>query len=344
MDQQSADSFRFLMLSSPLTNGENFALADRDVGDVARKLSMIWNMYDFFTMYAEVDGWEYDGTLTDPLADLTNPLDIWVVSRLHQLVAEVEERLEAYDLQGALRPILPFIDDASNWYVRRSRRRFWKSEDDDDKAMAYRTLHYVLVRLAYVLAPFTPFLAEELYHNLTGDEESIHLKDWLPAGQVDELVMNEMDEVREYVNQGLSLRAKAGLKVRQPLASITVPRLGEHVDFVSILQDEVNVKEVKTGSEVVIDQTLTPELKREGMMREVVRHVQSARKGAGLQVDDRIALMLSSTDKELTQALKEHRDAIMTETLATSLNDAPDGEVQTVTVDGVELVLSLHKA
>ncbi|MFZ2546155.1 MAG: isoleucine--tRNA ligase, partial [Candidatus Saccharimonas aalborgensis] len=247
MDKFSADSLRYLLLSSPLLSGEDFALQDKEVGDVARKLSMIWNMYDFFTMYAEVDGWEFEGEISDPLESLKNPLDIWIVSRLHQLVTEVEKQMDGYNLPDAMSPILPFIDDASNWYVRRSRRRFWKSEDDGDKNDAYRTLHYMLVHLAYVLAPFTPFLAEELYHNLTGDDESIHLKDWLPAGRVDELVMNDMETVRGYVNEALSLRAKAGLKVRQPLASVTVPSLGEHVDFASILTDEVNVKEVKTG-------------------------------------------------------------------------------------------------
>ena len=133
MDKFSADSLRFLLLSSPLLNGEDFALHDKDVGDVARKLSMIWNMYDFFTMYAEVDGWEFNGELKDPLGELTNPLDIWIVSRLHQLVAEVERHMDTYNIPDALSPILPFLDDASNWYVRRSRRRFWKSEDDSDK-------------------------------------------------------------------------------------------------------------------------------------------------------------------------------------------------------------------
>ncbi len=342
MDQYSADSFRFLMLSSPLTNGENFALADKDVGDIARKLSMICNMYDFFTMYAEVDGWEYDGQLVDPIKTLANPLDIWIVSRLHQLVTEVEERTEAYDLQGALRPILPFLDDASNWYVRRSRRRFWKSEDDADKNDAYKTLHYVLVRLAYILAPFTPFLAEELYHNLTGDDESIHLKDWLPAGQINELVMNDMDTVRDYVNQGLSLRVKAKLKVRQPLASVTVPSLGEHVDFTPILLDELNVKAVKQGKEVAIDETLTPELRREGLAREVIRFVQNARKQAGLNVDDRIVLQLTTTDQELQRAIDEYREVIAAETLTEQWADN-DGHHETANVDGAGLNISLQK-
>jgi isoleucyl-tRNA synthetase len=347
MDQYSADSLRFLLLSSPLLNGEDFALQDKEVGDVARKLSMVWNMYDFFTMYAEVDGWEFDGKLHDPIEEATNPLDIWIISRLHQLVADVEKNMDTYNIPDAMSPILPFLDDASNWFVRRSRRRFWKSEDDDDKQLAYRTLHYVLVRLAYVLAPFTPFLAEELHHNLTGDKESIHLKDWISAGHVNELVTNDMETVRDYVNQGLSLRAKAGLKVRQPLASVTVPSLGEHVEFGSILQDELNVKEVKVGSEVVIDEKLTPELKREGLMREVIRHVQSARKAARLNVDDRIKFGLTAPlNSELMKAIHKHISTIEAETLGTfKLDEGTELLYETtVKVEGEELIISLQKA
>jgi isoleucyl-tRNA synthetase len=345
MDKFSADSLRFLLLSSPLLNGEDFALQDKEVGDVARKLSMIWNMYDFFTMYAEVDGWEYKGELTDPLEELKNPLDIWIVSRLHQLVANIEKNMDEYDIPNAINPILPFLDDASNWYVRRSRRRFWKSEDDGDKNDAYRTLHYVLVRLSYALAPFTPFLAEELYHNLTGDKESVHLKDWLPAGRVNQLVMDDMEAVRSYVNEGLSLRAKAGLKVRQPLVSVTVPTLGEHLDFEPILLDELNVKTVKQGKEVAIDENITPVLKREGLMREVIRHVQAARKKAGLNIDDRIVLGLKTDDELLTKAIDEHAEVIEAETLALKLGPiSNDGFSETVKVEGAILTVWLKRA
>lgn len=406
MDKFSADSLRFLLLSSPLLNGEDFALHDKDVGDVARKLAMIWNMYDFFTMYAEVDGWEFDGELIDPLSGqaisgdegfafpakrgqerqldqlaaerpettdiatvvnvVTNPLDIWIVSRLHQLVAEVEKNMDAYNIPDALSPILPFLDDASNWYVRRSRRRFWRSskgaagaEDDGDKNDAYRTLHYVLVRLSYILAPFTPFLAEELYHNLTGDNESIHLKDWLPAGEINQNVMVDMEAAREYVNQGLSLRAKVGLKVRQPLQKVVLQ--GNHLNnfYKDILKDELNVKDVifnvtlkvadsvihVTSENVTLQTEITPELKREGLMREIIRHVQSARKKAGLQVDDRIELNITSDDPEITQAVDAHADVIESETLAVKLGSAADDMFkQEVKVDGKDAVIFLKKA
>ena len=361
MNKTSADSFRFLMLSSPLTNGENFALADKDVMDVARKLGMIWNMYDFFTMYAEVDGWEFNGDLSDPLHDLTNPLDIWIVSRLHQLITEVERGLDNYNLQDATKPILPFLDDASNWYVRRSRRRFWKSEDDSDKNDAYRTLHYVLVRLSYMLAPFTPFLAEELYHNLTGDNESIHLKDWLPAGEIDNSMLRDMNALRTAVNDGLSKRASEGIKVRQPLASVKLINTisqdtpAEVAQFlIDIAKDELNVKsvEIVTDSEsesaqpsVVYDLTITPELKREGLMREIVRHVQSARKQAGLQIDDRIVLSISSDDSEISQAIDDFADVIKSETLAVELNYAVDeSEKYDAKIEGKLVEISLKKA
>ena len=370
MDKFSADSLRFLLLSSPLLNGEDFALHDKDVGDVARKLSMIWNMYDFFTMYAEVDGWEFDGELKDPLGELTNPLDIWIVSRLHQLVAEVERHMDAYNIPDALSPILPFLDDASNWYVRRSRRRFWKSEDDGDKNDAYRTLHYVLVRLGYILAPFTPFLAEELYRNLTGDNESIHLKDWLTAGAVNDQVLADMSRTRELINNGLSLRMKqdehqVSIKVRQPLqcAAYAGAKLAEYYE--QIMAEELNVKEIrwiesldehladydvtegviKPESWVEISKHLTPELKREGLMREVIRHVQSARKKAGLQVDDRIELGITSSDSEITQSVDMFADTIKAETLAVKLGSAADdmGKYD-VKVDGKPVEIYLKKA
>ena len=366
MDKFSADSLRFLLLSSPLLNGEDFALHDKDVGDVARKLSMIWNMYDFFTMYAEVDGWEFSGELKDPLGELTNPLDVWIVSRLHQLVAEVERHMDTYNIPDALSPMLPFLDDASNWYVRRSRRRFWKSEDDGDKNDAYRTLHYVLVRLSYILAPFTPFLAEELYRNLTGDNESIHLKDWLTVGAVNDQVLADMYRTRELINNGLSLRMKqdehqVSIKVRQPLqcAAYAGAKLAEYYE--QIMAEELNVKEIrwiesldehladyevaegaiKPESWIEISKQLTPELKREGLMREVIRHVQSARKKAGLQVDDRITLQLMTHDEQLRQAIDEHAELIAAETLATF--GQGDAYSTTVTIEGAELQITLQR-
>jgi isoleucyl-tRNA synthetase len=358
MDLYSADALRYLLMSSPVMNGEDFALQDKDVLDVQRKLAMIWNMYDFFTTYAEVDNWEWNGTLEDPSEELTNPLDLWVVSRLHQLMAHVTKHMDDYNIPEALSDILPFLDDASNWYVRRSRRRFWKSGDDADKQAAYKTLHYVLTKLSLVMAPFTPFLAEELFLKLTGGElgESVHLLNWPVPGAVDEEVLTDMAKTRRVVEQGLSLRmvkdeTQEMIKVRQPLTSLdyTGRKLPEFLE--SIIAEEVNVKQVTNSSVeqdpfgVSLDKTLTPELKREGMMREVIRNVQQARKAAGLQVDDRISLHLTAEAEELSQALQEHKQTILDETLSVGLVDTPqDHYATTVKVDGAELQISLAKA
>ncbi len=343
MDKFSADSFRFLLISCPLLNGEDFSLQDKDVSDVARKLSMIWNMYDFFTMYAEVDKWEFNGDLSDPSEQLTNPLDQWIVSRLHQITAEIEKYMDVYDLPNAMKPILPFIEDASNWYVRRSRRRFWKSGDDTDKNNAYTTLHYVLTQLSIVMAPFTPFLSEELYQKMTGGE-SVHLLDWPNAGKTNELVVADMETVREYVNQGLSIRAKEHQKVRQPLASVTVPTMGKVVDFTDILTEELNVKKVNIGSEFALDLKLTPELISEGLAREVIRHIQSARKDAGLNIDDRIELVLLTDNAELKQAIRENKKVIVDETLAVNLSESGEKSYKAdVKIDNVTMTVSLQK-
>jgi len=346
MDQYSADSLRFLLLTSPLLNGEDFALHDKDVSDVARKLSMIWNMYDFFTMYASVDGWEFNGELKDPSKNLENPLDKWIVSRVHELRNEITENMNVYNIPRALEGVLPFLDDASNWFVRRSRRRFWKSENGTDKLQAYQTLHYVLSYLALILAPFVPFLAEELWGKMVGDG-SVHLKDWPEAGEIDESLLAEMAEVRGYVNEALALRAKNSVKIRQPLASVKVPQNAKSFDFTPILMEELNVKNVEFGVEgVEFDFELTPELRAEGLMREIIRHIQAARKKADLNVDDRIELNFISENTEVLDSFKKFEQEISKEVLATKaeISENELDFVQAVKVEGSEVKISLKKA
>ena len=346
MDQYSADSLRFLLLTSPLLNGEDFALHDKDVSDVARKLSMIWNMYDFFTMYASVDGWEFNGELKDPSKDLENPLDKWIVSRVHELRNEITENMDVYNIPRALEGVLPFLDDASNWFVRRSRRRFWKSENSVDKLQAYQTLHYVLSYLALILAPFVPFLAEELWDKMVGDD-SVHLKDWPEAGEIDKNLLAEMAEVRGYVNEALALRAKNGVKIRQPLASVKVPQNAKSFDFAPILMEELNVKSVEFGGDgVEFNFELTPELRAEGLMREIIRHIQAARKKAGLNVDDRIELNFTSENADLLDAFKKFEQEIAKEVLAakTEISNDELEFLQAVKIEGKEAKISLRKA
>ncbi|MDR2524503.1 MAG: NUDIX domain-containing protein, partial [Candidatus Nomurabacteria bacterium] len=693
--------------------GEDFALKDKDVSDVARKLSMVWNMYDFFTMYAEVDGWEYepaistteddrfvkaseknpknvthrvsartilfddtgrvgliyckpgdfyilpgggvdeneglesaaqretleetghkseiikylgraidryvdsgDNTINDNIhhyyvaksgelvgrnltedearrsfefvwvdnietaislferaiaskvkrdepqvvdviekrdlsvlnyyqnggkaaltepQNLKNPLDKWVISRLHQTAQHVEKHLDEYNIPEACSEILPFLDDASNWFVRRSRRRFWKSEDDGDKAQAYATLHYVLAYFALIIAPFCPFMAEELWQkmmvggadddipaptetksaaavllvrkdgaiilqhrdekkgiyqsgltsvfgggiekgelpanaalreiseetNLKLNESdleyfgkyrereerdaslpiqewdnfvfmardlddfglevyegqgfeviksekdfetkrvsdvarrvirdfwndkgvtglsiknSVHLQDWPAIGTIDEKVLGEMAQTRAIIEKGLAQRMERGdefgqIKVRQPLAKLTYT--GDKLDdfYEQIIAEEVNVKNViasgakqssQNGSglprqtslprndgvandgavvDVMLDKKITPELRREGWAREVIRVIQNARKDAKLNVDDRIIVSLSTSDKSLNQAITDFRDEIARECLIAKFAEN-DGEQTRVKIDDMEITIKLKR-
>lgn len=348
MDKYSADALRFLMLSSPVLAGEDFALIDKDVSDVARKLSMIWNVYDFFTMYASVDG--FDSKQAIAVSKLENPLDIWLVSRVYELRNEITKGMEAYNIPSALSNVLLFIDDLSNWFVRRSRRRFWKSEDDTDKNAAYSTLYFILVYLAKILAPFTPFLAEELYQKMTGEEfdssvtESVHLLNWPEAGEINQEVLEKMARTREIITEGLALRMNKSeneeqIKVRQPLAEYVYE--GESLDeyYEQIIADEVNVKMVRAGEKAYLDKHLTEELLEEGFIRELIRFVQAARKKAGLEVDDRIKL---SIDTEISE---DWQDVLKAEVLAVELgrdNNYQYDEV--VKVNGKNITISLEKA
>jgi isoleucyl-tRNA synthetase len=351
MDKYSADALRFLFLSSPLLNGEDFSLQDKDVSDAARKLGMVWNMYDFFTLYASVDGWEWDGKLEDPYQQLTHPLDQWIVSRVHELTAEVDKHMAQYDIPNALKGVLPFIDDASNWYIRRSRKRFWKSQNDADKKLAYKTLHYLLVRLSLILAPITPFMAEELYRSLTG-RDSVHLCDWPPDGQVNGIIINQIAQVREIISQGLAQRAEAGIKVRQPLEYVAVET--EHdikslSKFDDMIAEELNVKRVSWGqspkeyNEVILQTELTPELIREGKARELIRHIQQARKQAGLNVDDRIDLLIQSDSEEVMKAFDDFKAQVYAETLTVGeLKQAAEYQTD-IKIDGQAVRLEISK-
>ena len=371
MDQYSADSLRFLLLTSPLLNGEDFALHDKDVSDVARKLSMIWNMYDFFTMYASVDGWEFNGELKDPSKDLENPLDKWIVSRVHELRNEITENMDAYNIPRALEGVLPFLDDASNWFVRRSRRRFWKSENGADKLQAYQTLHYVLSYLALILAPFVPFLAEELWSKMVNDG-SVHLKDWPEAGEIDEEILSKMDATRMIISMGMMQRMKddefGKIKIRQPLPYVEIDSSANLDEaYNDMIKEELNVKEIKlirgnikstleNGYHIILtanfsvtvrlNKVITPELRAEGLMREIIRHIQATRKKVGLNVDDRIELNFTSENAEVLDAFKKFEQEISKEVLATKVEISEDelDFTQTVKVEGSEAKISLKKA
>ena len=342
MDKYSADALRFLLLSSPVLAGEDFALIDKDVSDVARKLAMIWNVYDFFTMYAEVD--KFDSAMAMKPEKFENPLDKWIIARLWCLRNEITEGMEAYNLPKALNEILPFVDDLSNWFVRRSRRRFWKAQETADKMEAYSTLYYVLTYLSKIIAPFVPFLAEELYQKMTGTGMSVHLMEWPTAGTVDKVVLEEMARAREIITEGLAQRMNRSeteeqIKVRQPLSELTYG--GEKLPefYEQIIAEEVNVKKVIHGTEVKLNKTLTSELLAEGRVRELIRVVQAARKKANLNVDDRIKLSVSC------EVPTEWKDLLKSEVLAVELTDNNNYAYDEIAkIDGENVTISLEKA
>ncbi|HVV67019.1 MAG TPA: isoleucine--tRNA ligase [Candidatus Saccharimonadales bacterium] len=354
-DQYGVDSMRFFMASSPLVNGEDTRFSTDFLRDVQRKIFMtLNNIFSFYKLYADVDGYKPSEPLKEPHSD--NILDQWMLSRLSEAIGEVTKAMDEYRLDRAARPIQDLLDDASNWYVRRSRRRFWKSEDDTDKNQAYATLHYTLLRLCQLLAPFSPFLPDHLWQQLvegTDLPKSVHLSDWPKAGEINRQLLDEMARARSFIVEGLAQRAAMKVKVRQPLKSVLIPELPEI--YSPIIAEELNVKEVMWGSfatngtpqQVTLNTTITPELKAEGLMREIVRHVQKARKDAGLEVDNRISLQLESDDTELQAVLKDHTltDTIKQETLATNFGETVEnGYETTVKIDGAELTIKLSKA
>ena len=246
LDTYGADAIRLYMIYSPVVRAENLKFSENGVKQLMRDILIpLWNAYSFFVTYANVDGFA-DKEVVYPESD--NVLDKWIVSSMETLIADVTAAMDAYDLQRSVRPFVKFIEDLTNWYIRRSRRRFWKSQNDGDKLCAYRTLRYVLVQLAKVAAPFTPFIAEEIYRNLKGegDPESVHLCDFPTANAAarDLDLERRMADVQAVVELGRRLRADNDLKVRQPLSVLKVAG-GDVKGLESLIEDELNVKAVR---------------------------------------------------------------------------------------------------
>jgi isoleucyl-tRNA synthetase len=345
-DQFGVDTLRFFMASSPIVNGEDVRFSVDYLRDVQRKIFMtLYNTYSFYKLYADVDHWRPIHPLTEP--ESSNVLDQWMLSRLNSAIQEVTASMDGYHLDQATRPINELLDDASNWFVRRSRRRFWKSEDDTDKQQAYATLHFVLLTLCQLLSPFAPFLTDFIWRELAKETDlpvSVHLSDWPQVGKIDQELLSQMTQARQYITIGLAQRAEAKIRVRQPLASVVIPQLPDL--YKELIAEELNIKSVQWGGEVKVDTQVTPALNREGLVRDVVRKVQSARKEAGLNVDDRIHLSLVTIDNELEKAVNEHQDTIKSETLAVELSqhgDTLDGFKQKVMVDDKTLNITIER-
>ncbi len=346
LNKYGADALRYYLLSSPVVAAENLNFSERDLSDIMRNVfRMLWNSYSFFTTYAVIDHWEPK----ENAKSSENLLDRWMLSELQLLIKEVDGAMSRYELHKATRAFGPFVDNLSNWYIRRSRKRFWKSEDDGDKEQAYQTLYTVLVTVSKLMAPFTPFLAEEMYKNLTG-EESVHLAYYPEADDslIDEKLNEDMKLARFIVSAGLQSRTENKIKVRQPLRAVHARPLGNELE--EIVKEELNVKEYDSADYTdedgffnMLDLEIIPELKLEGEAREIIRAIQEGRKKAGFNVEDRI--VLGSVGKENVFKTFEHeiaKEVLATEVESGELTDAEYRE--TVTLDGEAFSFSLKRA
>ncbi|MDX9981227.1 MAG: isoleucine--tRNA ligase, partial [Lentisphaeria bacterium] len=248
MDAYGADALRLCLLSSPVVRAEDLCFTETAVREAMRTIIIpLWNAYSFFVTYARVDGWRPAGDAAP--ANPAHVLDRWILSRLQQATADMRASLDAYDLQRAALRFGGLIEELTNWYIRRSRRRFWKSEDDRDKAEAYATLYHVLVTFSKLAAPFIPFVTEEIFRNLRGDgmPESVHLCDYpaVQPGLLDEALSERMAHTMQAVSLGRNLRKQTRLRVRQPLRACILVSHNDTVradlqDMAEIIADELN--------------------------------------------------------------------------------------------------------
>ncbi|HET9476709.1 MAG TPA: class I tRNA ligase family protein, partial [Dehalococcoidia bacterium] len=388
MDHHGSDALRWYLYTATRP-GEARRFSDQLVAESLRRfLLTLWNTYSFFVTYANLDA--FDPTARPEVSkDERTELDRWVLSELNALVRKVTANLEEYDPTTAGRAIQDFVEDLSNWYVRRSRRRFWVGEMDADKLAAYHTLYTCLVTVGKLLAPFTPFVAEAMYRNLVRSvdasaPESVHLAEWpnFDESLIDEGLMEETRTVMRVVSLGRAARSKAGIKVRQPLASATAfVATPHHARGLSRLADQVcdelNVREMRalalsevfdgpyevpadllaklpegaalaedSGYAVGLDTRITPELADEGLAREMVHRIQNLRKAAGFDISDRIVVYHSGWDR-LREVFATHGAYVREEVLADDLSEAappPEAASEAQKIDGHEVTLGVRRA
>jgi len=290
MDQYGADALRHTLMISVVMQGEDVNFRDDEVKEVYQRLvNILWNSVQFYALYSQNHNSQF------AIHNSKNILDRWILARLGELHHEVTENLDKFDTVKAGRPIRNFVDDLSTWYIRRSRDRF-KSENEKDKESAIETTRFVLLELSKLIAPFMPFLAEQVYKAVGGEFESVHLENWpeIKSDNEHSDILQNMRITREIVSLALEARQKAGIKVRQPLQSLQInQKLNQ--EYLELIKDEVNVKEVMSGTQIKLDTNITPELKLEGEMRDLVRAVQEKRKDLGLQPGDMISITLPTS-------------------------------------------------
>jgi isoleucyl-tRNA synthetase len=339
LEKYGADALRYYLASSPVMAAENLNFSEEGVRDVFnRVVNTLWNVVQFYEMFSHT---EQESKKKKPSS--THILDTWILARLQELIKETTHRMDEYRLNDAARPLVDFISDLSQWYVRRSRDRF-KGEDEGDRVAAIATLVHVLKILAQIMAPFTPFVSEKVWSAI-GEADSVHVQLWPVVENqfVNENVIADMARARKVVELGLSLRKEAGIRVRQPLGGFRF----EIVDFrfktdsvYGLIQDELNVKVVASGAmpnedgwlskeedgvRVALHTGLTDELKKEGMARELVRAINGLRKEHNLTREHSVIVSYATDSDMWLNVLADHGAEIQKQTIAASI-DAGDGD------------------
>jgi len=279
--------------------------------------------------------------------NLTNVLDKWIVSRSEELKNEITKAYDNYDLVRSSRPIEEFINELSTWYVRRSRHRF-KSEDEQEKTKALETLQRVLFTLGRVIAPVMPFTADYINQELKGRKESVHLEDWpeVKPEFLNQKVLDYMKITRKIVELALARRAEAGIKIRQPLQQLTVNNQQLSGEYLELIKDEVNVKEVicKEGNgdlSVELDINITSELKQEGLLRELIRTINNMRKQAGLTINDKIEIKYNTQDNNIKNIFSKFSEELNKQTLADEISVGEN--LEEIKINNIKLNLGISK-
>jgi len=304
--------------------GDQKLFKEKDVEDCLKRFIMtLWNCFVFLQTYKK------EKDINFKTFNSSNLLDKWIISKLNRLIEESSGLLEKYEIVPAARMIESFVvENFSQWYIRRSRKRLQKPQNEKEFKEASETIAYVLLSLSKLSAPFIPFLPEEIYKGVGGNKESIHLEDWPKADPslIDQKLDEEMEEAREIVRLALSERSSAGIKVRQPLSSLTIKSSALKEDIVELIKEEVNVKNVSFDDsieeKVKLDTLISDELKKEGLLREVVRSIQVMRKKAKLKPEDKISVGYEGG--EMNKILEESKEFILKESKAQSFEKKKD--------------------
>jgi len=314
IEKYGSDSLRwyFFTVNQP---GDSKLFSEKEVeGCLKRFIMTLWNSFLFSQTYGQRFPRSYKLlTATKPI------LDRWIISKLNELIQEVTKNLDKYNITSAARTIENFvIEDLSQWYIRRSRKRFQRPRNRKELQDASDTLNYVLLTLTKLTAPFIPFLSEQLYQRcLTSNtKQSVHLENWPEINRklINKKLTQKIEKIREIIKLALAKRARAGIKVRQPLNELQIPdyKLRNKPELLDLIREEINVKKITFGKTLKLDTKITPELKKEGMIREVIRQIQEMRKTAGLKPRHRILVQYFGS-VELNKALEKNKKIILKE-------------------------------